>query len=75
MLLDSLSARRINQIFSTVRVFYDYLILHDQLEYNPVVQTLHMTPKVNRIEQLSKEDMANFRSYVDTCQSNVRCAL
>lgn len=74
MLVDGLSVRRINQVFSTVRVYYDYLILHEQLDFNPVVLTLHMTPKVNRIEQLSKENMENFRSYVDSCQINVRCA-
>lgn len=74
MLLNELSARRINQIFSTVRVYYDYLILHGEIQANPVVQGLHMIPKNNPIEQLSKEDMRLFHSFVDNLQINARCA-
>lgn len=74
MLLNGLSARRINQIFSTVRVYYDFLMLHEQLAYNPVVHSLHMTPRNNRIEQLSKDEMKQFRGFIDNLQINARCA-
>lgn len=74
MLLNGLSVRRINQIFSTVRVYYDFLLLHGKVEHNPVIHALHMTPTNNRIEQLSKDEMCQFRGFVDNLQINARCA-
>ncbi|MGX7015003.1 tyrosine-type recombinase/integrase [Vagococcus silagei] len=74
LLSENLSNRRVNQILSTVHCYYNFLIVNGKLPYNPVVQTLQMTPKVQRIERLSDDDLKCFRDYIDQFQPNVRCA-
>lgn len=68
------SARTVNAALSTLRGFYDYLLLVGKVSNNPVVNGLRLKPKNVRVERLTDEQLRLFESFADTLQPNLRAA-
>lgn len=68
------SARTVNASLSTIRGFYDYLLLKGEVLTNPVVISLRLRAKQVHVERLSDDQLRDFRAYIDSLQPNLRAA-
>ena len=74
LLRKALNNRTINGIFSTLNVFYNWQLLKQYVETNPVNAALHLKASQKRIERLSDEEIAVFISWIESLQENLQTA-
>lgn len=74
LLLQGKSERTVNCIISCIKCYFDYLILHEIVETNPVSSLLRIKVPDYRQSRLSDEQLNHFYHFIDTLQMNVRAA-
>lgn len=68
------SERTVNCIISCIKSFYDYLILNNVVEVNPVSNLLRIKVPAYRQNRLTDEELKHFYHYIDKLQINARAA-
>jgi site-specific recombinase XerD len=68
------SPRTVNVKLSTIKSYYDWAVLEEKVEGNPVPNGLHLRFQVTRIHRLSDEDLVRVLHWFDGMQSNLRAA-
>lgn len=68
------SPRTVNVKLSTIKSYYDWAVLEEKVEGNPVPNGLHIRFQVPRIHRLSDEDLVRVLHWFDGMQPNLRAA-
>lgn len=74
LLQEGKSDRTVNAIISCVRGFFDYLILEEKVENNPVANALHIRVRYKAIPPLTNEQLHEFYQYNQKQKPNIRAA-
>lgn len=68
------SERTVNCIISCVKSYFDYLILNDVVDTNPVSSLLRIKVADYRQSRLTDEELVHFYHFIEKLQVNVRAA-
>lgn len=74
LLQQNKSGRTINCIISCVKSFFDFLILNNVVEINPVSNLLRIKVPAYRQNRLTDEELQHFYHYINKLQINARAA-
>lgn len=74
LLANGKSERTVNAIISCVRGYYDYIVLHELLDTNPVSNLLRIKVPEYRQNRLTDEELHYFYNYINQLQVNARAA-
>lgn len=74
LLRQNKSERTVNCIISCVKSFFDYLILNNIVDVNPVSNLLRIKVPAYRQNRLTDEELLHFYHFIDSLQINARAA-
>ena len=74
LLRQNKSERTVNCIISCVKSFFDYLILNNIVDVNPVSNLLRIKVPAYRQNRLTDEELVHFYHFIDSLQINARAA-
>ena len=74
LLQQNKSERTVNCIISCVKAFFDFLILHNIVETNPISNLLRIKVPAYRQSRLTDEQLQHFYHFIDQLQPNARAA-
>ncbi|MER2108647.1 MAG: tyrosine-type recombinase/integrase [Solibacillus sp.] len=72
LLVKKKSERTVNCIISCIKCYFDYLILNEMVESNPVSSLLRIKVPDYRQSRLTDEQLVHFYHFIDKLQPNVR---
>ena len=74
LLRQNKSERTVNCIISCIKSFFDYLILNNIVDVNPVSNLLRIKVPAYRQNRLTDEELLHFYHFIDSLQINARAA-
>ncbi|MFD1441686.1 tyrosine-type recombinase/integrase [Lacticaseibacillus hegangensis] len=74
LLREKNSARTINSKISAVSLYYEWLVITDGIDDNPVPTGMSLRGTVPRIQRLTDDELRDVLAYFDTLQANLRTA-
>lgn len=74
LLADEKSSRTVNGILSCVRNYFDYMILAEEVHFNPVSKLMRINVPPNSQRRLSDNELNSFIGYVSTLPDHTNAA-
>ena len=68
------SGRTVNGILSCVRNYFDYMILNEEVQFNPVSKLMKINVAPSSQRRLSDEELTNFSGYISTLPDHTKAA-